>query len=235
MLYADPSTELCGGCPLHLIKYARLSPRDHRRSNRIPPRLGLSRLLAVVLLVYSWAETQPAQAWREVSAAAASRVRGMSRTGATDPRATTQQDDMAKPLVCKKGMCDCNFTEVVESLNLSDQPGRLRPAHRPAERDAIRLSREWQPQEPERSEWQCHELGHRCRSPADRQTPCGWYSADVRYESTTSRLKSVTDALGQIKNHQYAVDNLLAGIGSQNALNSAPKVGFNYDPDSRAS
>ncbi len=47
---------------------------------------------------------------------------------------------------------------------------------------------------------------------------------------TTSRLKSVTDALGQSKNYQYALDNRLAGISYEGALNLTPPVGFAYDP-----
>jgi YD repeat-containing protein len=50
------------------------------------------------------------------------------------------------------------------------------------------------------------------------------------YEITTSRLKSATDALGQIKNYQYALDDRLAGISYLNALNPTPSVGFAYDP-----
>jgi YD repeat-containing protein len=51
-----------------------------------------------------------------------------------------------------------------------------------------------------------------------------------QYELTTSRLRSVTDALGQVKSYKYALDNRLAGIGYQNALNPTPNVGFVYDP-----
>jgi len=51
------------------------------------------------------------------------------------------------------------------------------------------------------------------------------------YENTTSRLKGVTDRLGQMKNYQYTADNRLAGINYKNALNPTPDVGFAYDPD----
>jgi YD repeat-containing protein len=50
------------------------------------------------------------------------------------------------------------------------------------------------------------------------------------YETTTSRLKSVTDALGQSRNYQYALDDRLAGISYLNALNPTPNVAFAYDP-----
>jgi hypothetical protein len=73
---------------------------------------------------------KPGQAWRAVSAAEANRVRGMSRTGATDPRATTQQDDMAKPLVCKKGM-RLQLHRSGGKPELERPTGRPRPAHRP--------------------------------------------------------------------------------------------------------
>jgi RHS repeat-associated protein len=51
-----------------------------------------------------------------------------------------------------------------------------------------------------------------------------------QYESTTSRLKSVTDALGQSKDYSYTVDDRIAGIGYQNAVNPTPAVRFTYDP-----
>jgi RHS repeat-associated protein len=50
------------------------------------------------------------------------------------------------------------------------------------------------------------------------------------YEITTSRLASVTDALGQTKNYQYALDDRLAGVSYQNAVNPTPNVAFTYDP-----
>lgn len=50
------------------------------------------------------------------------------------------------------------------------------------------------------------------------------------YESTTSRLKSALDALGQTKQYGYARDNLLTGITYLNAVNATPNVTFAYDP-----
>ncbi len=50
------------------------------------------------------------------------------------------------------------------------------------------------------------------------------------YEATTSRLKSVTDALGQKKQYSYTIDNRLAGIAYTNAVNSTPNVSWKYDP-----
>jgi hypothetical protein len=47
---------------------------------------------------------------------------------------------------------------------------------------------------------------------------------------TTSRLKSITDALGQTKNYSYTVDDQTAGIKYLNAVNPTPAVGFTYDP-----
>jgi RHS repeat-associated protein len=49
------------------------------------------------------------------------------------------------------------------------------------------------------------------------------------YETTTSRLKSVTDALGQVKRYAYAQDDRLTGISYQNAVNPTPNVSFAYD------
>jgi RHS repeat-associated protein len=50
------------------------------------------------------------------------------------------------------------------------------------------------------------------------------------YETTTSRLKSVTDALGQIKQYSYKQDDQLASISYLNAVNPTPNVSFTYDP-----
>ena len=50
------------------------------------------------------------------------------------------------------------------------------------------------------------------------------------YENTTSRLKSVTDALSQVKQFSYAKDDRLLGISYVNAVNSTPNVTFAYDP-----
>lgn len=50
------------------------------------------------------------------------------------------------------------------------------------------------------------------------------------YENTTSRLRSVLDALGQTKQYGYAQDNLLATITYLNAVNATPNVSFAYDP-----
>ncbi len=50
------------------------------------------------------------------------------------------------------------------------------------------------------------------------------------YESTTSRLKSVLDALGQTKQYGYAPDNRLTAVNYPNAVNATPNVSFAYDP-----
>jgi RHS repeat-associated protein len=50
------------------------------------------------------------------------------------------------------------------------------------------------------------------------------------YENTTSRLKSVLDALGQTKQYSYAQDNQLAGISYLGAVNATPNISFAYDP-----
>lgn len=50
------------------------------------------------------------------------------------------------------------------------------------------------------------------------------------YETTTSRLKSVLDALGQTKQLSYAKDDRLLGISYLAALNPTPNVTFAYDP-----
>ncbi|OAF19868.1 RHS repeat-associated core domain-containing protein [Bradyrhizobium neotropicale] len=50
------------------------------------------------------------------------------------------------------------------------------------------------------------------------------------YESTTSRLRSVLDALGQTKQYGYAQDNLLTSITYLNTVNATPSLTFAYDP-----
>lgn len=50
------------------------------------------------------------------------------------------------------------------------------------------------------------------------------------YETTTSRLKSVLDALNQTKQYAYAEDDRLTGIIYLNAVNLTPNVTFAYDP-----
>ncbi len=50
------------------------------------------------------------------------------------------------------------------------------------------------------------------------------------YENTTSRLHAVQDALSQIKQYAYTLDNRLAGITYSNAVNPTPSVSFAYDP-----
>lgn len=50
------------------------------------------------------------------------------------------------------------------------------------------------------------------------------------YEQTTSRLKSVTDALGQTRQFTYAKDNSITAITYVGAVNPTPNVAFTYDP-----
>ncbi len=50
------------------------------------------------------------------------------------------------------------------------------------------------------------------------------------YETTTSRVKSVTDALSQVKTYSYARDDRLTAIAYTNAVNPTPNVSFAWDP-----
>jgi RHS repeat-associated protein len=50
------------------------------------------------------------------------------------------------------------------------------------------------------------------------------------YETTTGRLKSVTDALSQVKSYSYAKDDLLLGTTYSAAVHTTPNVSFTYDP-----
>jgi RHS repeat-associated protein len=49
------------------------------------------------------------------------------------------------------------------------------------------------------------------------------------YENTTSRLKSVTDAKGQVTNYQYFGDDALKQVSYTNATVATPSVSFTYD------
>lgn len=49
------------------------------------------------------------------------------------------------------------------------------------------------------------------------------------YETTTSRLKSVTDTLSQVKQFSYAKDDRLLGVTYTGAVNSTPNISFAYD------
>jgi YD repeat-containing protein len=49
------------------------------------------------------------------------------------------------------------------------------------------------------------------------------------YETTTSRLKSIFDALGQAKQYTYAQDNRLTGITYLNAANATPNVTYAHN------
>ena len=54
-----------------------------------------------------------------------------------------------------------------------------------------------------------------------------------QYENTTSRLKSLTDALGQIKQFAYSLDDAVTGLSYINPINPTPNVRFSYDPHFR--
>ena len=49
------------------------------------------------------------------------------------------------------------------------------------------------------------------------------------YETTTSRLKSVTDAASQVKTYSYAKDDRLTAVAYTGAVNPTPNVGFTWD------
>lgn len=49
------------------------------------------------------------------------------------------------------------------------------------------------------------------------------------YENTTSRLKSKTDALGQVTNYSYNIDNTSADITYSNAIHTTAGVSYVYD------
>ena len=56
-------------------------------------------------------------------------------------------------------------------------------------------------------------------------------SVSYIYENTTSRLKSMTDALTQTTNYQYFLDDNLQQISYAGALHVTPTVSFAYDPN----
>ena len=50
------------------------------------------------------------------------------------------------------------------------------------------------------------------------------------YENTTSRLKTITDALNQVKTFTYAKDDTLTNIAYTKSVITTPNVSFAYDP-----
>ncbi|MBS1954389.1 MAG: hypothetical protein JST89_09385 [Cyanobacteria bacterium SZAS-4] len=52
---------------------------------------------------------------------------------------------------------------------------------------------------------------------------------DYVYENNTSRLKSMTDALGQTTNYSYNIDNTLAQKSYTNAVNATSSVNYTFD------
>lgn len=50
------------------------------------------------------------------------------------------------------------------------------------------------------------------------------------YETSTSRLKTITDALNQVKTYGYTSDDLLKSITYTGAVNPTGNVAFTYDP-----
>jgi RHS repeat-associated protein len=54
-------------------------------------------------------------------------------------------------------------------------------------------------------------------------------SVSYTYENTTSRVKLITDALGQTKQFTYAKDDAITAITYAGAVNPTPNVSFSYD------
>jgi RHS repeat-associated protein len=50
------------------------------------------------------------------------------------------------------------------------------------------------------------------------------------YESTTSRIKTITDAKNQVATFTYNLDNTLANVSYNNAQIATPSVSYSYDP-----
>jgi RHS repeat-associated protein len=68
--------------------------------------------------------------------------------------------------------------------------------------------------------------------PIDKIYAYGTGSAQTEtyaWENTSSRLHSITDALGQVKTFAYTKDNRVAGITYTSTVNPTPNVTFTYD------
>jgi RHS repeat-associated protein len=52
----------------------------------------------------------------------------------------------------------------------------------------------------------------------------------LAYENTTSRVKSTTDAVGQVATSTYNQDNTVSQVAYTNATVATPTVGYTYDP-----
>lgn len=50
------------------------------------------------------------------------------------------------------------------------------------------------------------------------------------FEQTTSRLKSIADALNQQKQFGYTIDDQVSGITYESAINATPNITYAYDP-----
>jgi RHS repeat-associated protein len=55
-------------------------------------------------------------------------------------------------------------------------------------------------------------------------------AVNYTYENATSRLKVLTDAIGQITNYTYNRDNTVAQVTYINPVNPTPNVSYTYDP-----
>lgn len=62
-----------------------------------------------------------------------------------------------------------------------------------------------------------------------KQYPDGSKSTNA-YETTTNRLHAITDALNQVKQFTYNLDNTIAAINYTHAANPTPDINFSYDP-----
>ena len=68
--------------------------------------------------------------------------------------------------------------------------------------------------------------------PIDKVYAYGTTSAKTEtyaYETTTSRLHSITDALGQVKTFTYGPDDRVTGIAYSSTVNPTPNVSFSWD------
>jgi RHS repeat-associated protein len=73
-------------------------------------------------------------------------------------------------------------------------------------------------------------LGRDAQERVTAKTLADGTTTALAYEATTSRLLSVTDALGQIATRTNNVDDSLGGVTYSNAHAATAAVGFTYDP-----
>ena len=79
--------------------------------------------------------------------------------------------------------------------------------------------------------WNTTSWSHDLEGRTTAKTYADGTSVQYTYENTTSRSRSMTDAMGQSTIYTNNIDNTLAQISYPNAVITTPSVSFTYDPN----